>query len=216
MNCRGMALLTGLVLMAAISLLALTAAGGMSLQRQQAANHEDKARAKERSDLASSHALAWLLSRQDTERQAGCIRDCLLPDGILGPGEVPEVAVFETAAWWRSNATSAGAHPVSGEPADFAAMAGDDALWLLEEIHYEILPDSDLDGIAYGVGYYRILARGRGRHPRSVSVSEAIVARPWDGAYEPALYPPDQPSAAFCGQFEPSLPCGVLAWRERR
>jgi Tfp pilus assembly protein PilX len=216
MKCRGMALLTGLVLMAAISLLALTAAGGMSLQRQQAANHEDKARATERSGLASSHALAWLLSRQDSERQAGCIRDCLLPDGVLGPGEVPEQAAFETAAWWRSNATSAGAHPLSGERLGFAALAGDDALWLLEEVHYETLPEPELDGTASGVGYYRILARGKGRNLRSVSVSEAIVARPWGGVYEPASYPPDRPSAAFCGQFEPSLPCGMLAWRERR
>ena len=216
MNCRGMALLTGLLLMAAISLLAVTAAGGMSLQRQQAANYEDKSRAGERSDLASSHALAWLLSRQDSERQTDCFRDCPLPAGIRSAGEVPEQAVFETLAWWRSNATSAGAHPVSGEPLGFASMAGDNALWLLEEIHYEAAPDPQPDGSTTGVGYYRILARGRGRHPRSVSVSEAIVARPWGGNYAPANYPPDQPSGAFCMQFESSLPCGTLAWRKRR
>ena len=216
MNCRGMALLTGLLLMAAISLLAVTAAGGMSLQRQQAANYEDKSRAGERSDLASSHALAWLLSRQDSERQADCVRDCLLPAGIRSPGEVPEQAAFETMAWWRSNATSAGAHPVSGESLVFASMPGDRALWLVEEIHYEDVPDTNRNGTATGVGYYRILARGQGRHSRSVSVSETIVARPWGGDYAPANYPPDQPFGAFCRQFDSLLPCGTLAWRARR
>jgi hypothetical protein len=67
-----------------------------------------------------------------------------------------------------------------------------------------------------GVGYYRILARGTGGSPGSLAVIESIVARPWGGEYQPALYPAAQPPGLFCRQFDPAIPCGTLAWRQRR
>lgn len=216
MNCRGMALLTGLLLMAAISLLAVTAAGSMTLQRHQAANYEDRIRAAAWAALARSHAQAWLFSRAESERQAGCSVDCLLPAGVLNAGQLPEQAAFETEAWWRANATRAGTSPATGEPVGFVAATGADALWLIEEVHYEPMPGAGSDETEHGIAYYRILARGKGLQPGSISISESIVARPWGGEYEPAVYPSDQPQAAFCVQFEASLPCGSLAWRERR
>lgn len=211
-----MALITGLLLMAAVSLLAVTAAGGMTLQRQQAANHEDKARAANRAALAQSHAMAWLASRGDSERESGCRIGCLLPAGIHGDDEVPDRAAFETESWWRARATAAGAVPVLGEPGGFAVAIDSHALWLIEEIHFDAPGETEAARAFEGVGYYRILARGRGLNPRSVAVSESIVARPWGGDYEPAAYPPDAPGNSFCGQFDAALPCGRLAWREQR
>ena len=71
-----------------------------------------------------------------------------------------------------------------------------------------------------GVGYYRILARGTGMHPTSISVTESIVARPWGGDYLLSQYPPVSGPDTFCVQFEPDLEaqldCGQLAWRQRR
>ena len=216
MKCRGMALLTGLLLMAAVSLLAVTAAGGMTLQRQQAANHEDKVRAANRAALAESHAMAWLASRADVERESGCSTNCLLPAGIHRDDEVPDRVAFEPEPWWRARATAAGAVPVTGEPGGFAVEVDSQALWLIEEIHFEAQGETEAAMAFEGVGYYRVLARGRGLHPRSVAVSESIVARPWGGDFEPAAYPPEAPRDSFCGQFDAALPCGRLAWRERR
>lgn len=216
MNCRGVALLTGLLLLAAISLLAVTAAGGMTLQRQQVANYEDRALASTRAALAESHATAWLLSRGDTEREAGCSQNCLVPAGIRNDGELPDAVAFESESWWQANAFAAGTHPATGEAAGFPAAIEHEAMWLAEEIHFQGAPATQSGPAVAGVGYYRILARGRGRHARSVTVSESIIARPWGGEYEPAAYPPIQPPDSFCGQFDPSLPCGRLAWRQRR
>ena len=69
---------------------------------------------------------------------------------------------------------------------------------------------------AGGVGYYRVLSRGAGRQAKTVAVTEAIVARPWHGAHEPAAYPPERPLRTFCAQFDSAPPCGVLSWRELR
>lgn len=214
MRARGVALVSGLVLLAAVSLLALTAAGGMTLQRRQAANFQDRVRAEADADLAQAAALAWLYGRPETERQSGCVTGCFLPPAIRPPGGFPADAEFLGEGWWIENATRAPDHPLSGEPNGYAGVAASDARWLLAEIHYEPL-DAESHGVA-GVGYYRVLTRATGRQPGTVAVTEAIVARPWDPAVAPLAYPPSQSLATFCAPFESSVPCGVLAWRTRR
>ena len=63
MNSRGIALFTGLVLLAALSLLALTAASGTVLQRTMAANFQENSMALQNASIAASYARAWLNSR---------------------------------------------------------------------------------------------------------------------------------------------------------
>ena len=62
MNCKGIALVTGLLILAAISLIGITAAGSMTMQRKQAANFHDKTVALANADVAESWAKAWLFS----------------------------------------------------------------------------------------------------------------------------------------------------------
>ena len=220
MNDRGIALVTGLILLAAISLLALVSTSGMLLQNQMASNQTQGAIALENSEIAMSYALAWLQNRANHEREEACISDCLLPVAIWQPGEIPSQAEYESAAWWRMNAWEAGFHPVTGEPDYSIATTGaEPPRWLLEELHYSVAEGSFEDGTE-GIGYYRILGRGTGSHPSSVAVTESIIARPWGGDYSLSVYPPESEGSDFCQQFatdsSPPLDCGRLAWRQRR
>jgi Tfp pilus assembly protein PilX len=213
---RGIALLMGLVLLAAISLVALLAANGTVLQQRMAANFGISAKTLGHATRATAAARDWLYSRPDFEREIGCASDCLLPAAIHNVGRLPRNPEFESAAWWRSNAIAAGSHPETGEwlATDFAEA--DPPRWLIEEIHYRSLADSSIEAAVAGVGYYRILAWSSGNSPGSLAVTESIVARPWDGEIEPLSYPSDLPSGTFCRQFDPALACGVQAWRRRR
>jgi len=186
-----MALLTGLVLLAAISLLALIAASGTLLQRNMAGNFQENSLALQNASVAAAYAKAWLNSRLVSERESGCFDDCVLPVGIRNAGELPPWPEFENAAWWRANALAAGYNPETAETAITPDVGAEPARWIIEEIHYEASGDTRGENMAEGVAYYRILGRGTGLTTRSVAVMEAIVARPWEGDFEAGLYPPD-------------------------
>lgn len=216
MNSRGMALLTGLILLAAISLLAVTAAGSMTLQRSLAANFEDKSRAAANAELAESYARAWLFSRTDVERESGCLDQCLLPEGILQDGKIPHDPEFEHLAWWHRNGAEAGKNPVTGESTVHAADDGQASLWVMEELHFEVAANTEDEALPAGVGYYRIFSRGAGIQPGSTVVTETIIARPWGGEYQPSGFPPEEPLSAFCRQFDGVATCGTVSWRSLR
>ena len=216
MNQAGVALLTGLMLLASISLLALFTASSTIMQRQQASNFGEHSRAVENAAIAESQARAWLYSRPDNERQLGCLSSCVLPVGIRNPGELPAHPEFESAAWWRINALEAGRHPETGEILASLAGGSEPARWIIEEIHYETLDAVTGAPAIDGVAYYRILSRGTGKHPGSVAVTEAIVARPWEGDFHAASFPEEGSGTPFCNQFPGQYPCGTMAWRQRR
>jgi len=211
-----MALVLGLLLLAALSLLAVMAARGMLLQRRMAANFEDRERALANANLATAAARAWLYSRPDVDRQADCTVDCLLPPAIHAAGELPADPEYEGAAWWRRNGQPAGLHPESAEAVGGGQPVTGSACWLLEELHFEAF-DPPVEGPSIGgIGYYRVVSRGDARQAGSIAVTESIVARPWQGDYRVADYPPQPGSERFCRQFDPAVPCGTLAWRQRR
>jgi len=216
MNNRGMALLTGLVLLAAISLLALSAASGTVLQRNLATNYQENERALENALIAANEALSWLNHRAVSERQRSCFFGCLLPIGIHSAGELPDQPEFESGTWWRNNAYRAGYDPETTRSHGTADNGIDPAHWLIEEIHYAETGDAWATGQAEGVAYYRILGRGTGYNARTVAVVELITARPWEGEFEMGNYPPDGPDKAFCQQFGNRYDCGKLSWRQRR
>lgn len=211
MTQKGVALVTGLLILAAVSLIAITAAGSMTLQRKQAANYQDKSVAMANAELAGSWAKAWLYSRLDIDRQPSCTQNCLLPVAVHLPGELPEGLENHSLQWWRDMAVDAGRNPASGEQ-HLEARTG--SFWAMEEIHFLEHEETDELSNPSGVGFYRVYSYGAGKHPRSTVVTESIVARPWQGAYSPLDFPPGQPLATFCRQFPPELACGTVAWRQ--
>jgi len=216
LNSRGIALFTGLVLLAALSLLALMAASGTVLQRTMAANFQENSMALQNASIAASYARAWLISRQVNERESGCLENCILPVGIRHSGELPARPEFESAAWWRSNAWAVGYNPETAEMMIAPDGGAEPARWIIEEIQYQTTGDQRGENLAEGVAYYRIFGRGTGLNARSVAVIEAIVARPWEGDFQAGSYPPDGPFGAFFRPFENRYDCGSLAWRQRR
>jgi len=212
---RGIALLMGLVLLAAVSLLAVMAANGMLLQRRMSANFGDGSRALARATRGIEAARSWLNSRAEFEREAGCIDPCILPVAIYGPGQLPRNPEFESAGWWQTHGVATGHHPETGEPLTAGEPEATPPRWIIEELRYEPAPAAANATLA-GVGYYRILARATGGSPGSLAVTESIIARPWGEDVEPAPFPADGPVTAFCRQFDPVVPCGTLAWRKRR
>jgi Tfp pilus assembly protein PilX len=216
LNNRGIALLAGIILLAAISLLALTAASGTILQRNMAANFQENAMALQNSTIAVSYAETWLNSRPVNQRERGCQINCVLPVGLRNRGELPTRPEFESAAWWRSNAFAVGYNPETAEQAATPDAGAEPARWIMEEIWYETTGDPRGENKAEGVAYYRVLGRGTGKNTRSVAVTEAIVARPWEGDFQAGVYPPGEPPGAFCRQFESRYPCGRQSWRRRR
>jgi len=213
---QGVALLAGLILLAAVSLLALSAASGAVLQRNMAINFQENLTALQNASVAESYALSWLNSREVVDRQSGCQTNCLLPTGILNPGTLPANPEFESVQWWRSNAFIAGYNAETNEQLETSDQGAEPARWIIEEIHYLATGDAGSETSAEGLAYYRILSRGTGRNSRSVAVTEQIAARPWDGDFEPGAYPPVEPDRSFCRQFAGRYDCGRLSWRQRR
>jgi Tfp pilus assembly protein PilX len=211
-----MALVAGLVLLAALTALALLSANGMAVQRLQAANHEDRERARGNALHAERAAIAWITSRADHERQTPCKHDCLLPVAVMPSGSLPDNFAFESKAWWRNHGHKAGVHPSTGKSFDEGVGAAEPPRWLIEEIHYRAEKLAGATAEADAVGYYRLVSRAVGRRSASIAVTELILARPWEGDYEVPPYPPSQQAPGICEQFPKDSPCGVLSWRQIR
>ena len=201
MQQRGVVLITGLVFLASLSLLALIATSGMTLQRHQAANFQDRTRALSIAGGAEYLALSWLFSRPNNSREAHCEQNCVLPENVLDAGSLPPTPEFEAKSWWRNHGQT-----------ENAGLS----FWLIEEIHFEPYRPAFGQPLFAGVGYYRILSRGEGRRAGNISVTEAIAARPWEGDFEPGQPSGTNRKLDFCSQFPEQVPCGILTWRQRR
>lgn len=216
---RGIALIAGLLLMASMILLALAIATGMLLERRMAANFSDGQLALQRAQLAGQWAGYWLQSRVANPLDPACSEDCGPTPPMFSAGQLPPRPEFEDSPWWRLHGEIAGVSPGTGEVRMDYSLAGAEApRWLIEELRLE-----PLEGMAAEpgepeptLGYYRVLARGSGRHPGSVTVTETMLARPWGGDFIPAPYPPAPQSPWFCEQVPDDIPCGRLGWRRRR
>lgn len=216
MKHRGIALLTGLVLLAAISLLALFTSSGMILQRHMAANFEQDTLALESAALADTWAKAWVYSRPAHDRERGCFSGCVLPAGFKDESELPPYPELEALAWWQANGVPAGTNPDTGETLELYDAENGPPRWVVSEIHYASTGDEPGEKRAESIAYYRILSRGKGRHGTNVAVTESIIARPWGGDFQPGNYPPQGSARLFCEQFAGRYECGNLSWRRRR
>jgi Tfp pilus assembly protein PilX len=207
--------------MAAISLLALVATTSMLMQRHMAGNFSDSQQARQAATAAVSQGAAFLFNIDPGSRIRGCARDCFpapLDTLIRQPDNLPARPEFEDGAWWHSWAAEAGIDPLSGNRVSgFWLFEPEPPRFLIEETYFvdmeTVLPSEGAPAID-GIGYYRVLGRGTGRAPASVTVSEAIVAHPWlREATGDSVATPD---GGNCASFRPWYDCGVMAWRERR
>jgi len=233
-----MLLFSGLVLLVALSLLALVASASMLLQQRMAGNFSDSQRATYAAQRAIAEAEREIFRLDADQRAADCLASCFSALGeltIYAPGQLPARPENESPGWWDSWSSSVGGAQEGEETEGTLPGFGDDSdFYLVEEIHF----DTDIAGSVAadavpvrGVGFYRMLGRGSGYAEQSVSVAEAIVARPWalngsagDGLAEGVedtseTGSNDQPADSFdqfCEPFLPHYPCGRLVQRMRR
>ncbi len=209
-NSRGAALLLGLVLLTALLLVGLVGINSMLFQQTMAGNFQQRLLARQAASVAERWAMAWLASAEEEDR-------ILMELAITAPPLVEDLA----ADWWQEHSFPVGMNPVSGmmleQPLGGTGLA---ARWLIKAVHTqpsESEPDTD-------ISYYRVLSRGsafRGNAGTgSHAVLEAIVVRPWPVEFEsgPLLAPGElaSPLEVFCAQFDAALPCGQVAWRQRK
>ncbi len=216
---RGVALLAGLVLLTALSLLGVIAAASMLSQQRMAGNHDDGAAARANADIAVTAGLTLLLQLPDDFRRSNCTESCFTPPAdslVHSPGELPALPEFEPAGWWAEHGLLPGtAADTSAPPQAVESPWAEAPRFTLEELAFRGPGDLETDPSAPpidGIGYYRVLGRGAGRQPGIVTVAEAIVARPWRApAAEPA-----RDWRHFCSTWAQWYDCGGLALRLRR
>jgi Tfp pilus assembly protein PilX len=216
---HGFALIAGLLLLASMMILGLAVATGVLLERRMAGNFADQRLALDRARLAGQWARYWLQSRTEDPLASDCSEACGPSPPMFSAGQLPPSPELEAGAWWRLNGVEAGLDPVSGDlRMDYSLNGTEAPLWLIEELHME-----PLEGIAVEpgdpepkLGYYRVLARGSGRFPGSIAVTESVVAMPWAAPFDVASYPPTAEAMHFCDQVPPEISCGRIAWQRRR
>jgi hypothetical protein len=179
-----------------------------------AQNLENHINSRQAAAFAIRWGEAWLLSRPGSERPPGCETGCDSDDVVRSTGSIPYPLEQSTRSWWDSAAHEAGTDPQTG--VSLSPGVGPDVTpprWFIEEIHHQAVTvdDSVLD-----IGFYRIVAHGSGPYDRHITISEAIVARPWGIGVTAVPFPPDATLSQFCAAFSAEIPCGRLAWRLHR
>ena len=215
---RGFALIAGLMLMASMVVLSLAIATGILMEQRMAGNFSDGQLALGRAQLAQSWAEYWLYGQAVDPLGLECSPDCAGAP-IHQQGTLPPSPEHEDPEWWHLNGQAAGIEPVSGlVHMDYSLPGTDDAYWLIEELHSQFLDDQNpaSESEEPRLAYYRILARGTGRWPGSVAVTESVFARPWVDSLEPMLFPPPEGSEWLCESLAPGIDCGRMSWRRIR
>ena len=138
---KGVALLAGLLLLSALSLLAVTAATGMVQQQRMSGNYEDKQFSHQASILALAKGEQFLYLLEPHHRDSECNDDCYLPplDNIIHQlSEQNLYPELETNSWWNSRAWEAGLDPVTGLAAgDIWQFNSRAPRFFIEELHFK-------------------------------------------------------------------------------
>jgi hypothetical protein len=211
---KGAVLILCLLLLAALSMLALAAASDQILQARITVNTITSSNIEASSDAGLSWGESWLFGLGGKLIPDNCETACGRSEVIKTDGFYP-LGSDISGDWWSKNAYSAGIDPVTGATLNSElAQLHAGSSWIVEEIYQSSLQLADVPPT--DIGYYRILTRGRADPGSMFSITESIVARPWgDDSWQNAF--PDQPgSVGFCQNINVQIPCGRLAWRKVR
>ena len=217
-----MALLLGLVMLTAISLLALVATSSMILQQRMAGNFSDSQSARQAAAWAVAQGEAYLFGVGQDQRAGGCTARCFLPpaNGVIRqPEDLPPFPEQQDLGWWTSWARSAvevtGVTSTNETPVGHWSFGAEAPRYLISETHFrlagEIAPPTEAPAID-GIAYYKILGIGFGRNASLQAVDEAIVARPWLGGNASGSEP--ESGQDYCAAYRAWYHCGRMSWRQ--
>jgi len=207
-DARGAALILCLLILVALSLLALSAASEHVTQLRMSQNLESRLERRASADHALAQAEMWLLNQPGLARPPPCNTDCTSSDVIRLQGTYGLAPERQDLAWWQQNGnwSDTGAQEGAGE------LSG--PWWIIEEAHVGAI--SDASSTAKETAHYQILARSAAHAGGQYSVTESIFARPWGHDSLSNNYPVDASSQFFCASIGPATPCGRQAWRWAR
>ena len=202
---RGSILLLAALLLAGLALLGLAAATDARLLQRMSAHARHHPALLADAESALRWGEAWLLGRPGEIRPIPCAPPCPAPQ-VIRPadhhGPRPEDA---GSGWWNTHAWPDGWNPDTGLHQEERASQG---RWLVEEAHRATSPSGE------DQAWYRLLAWAES--PTGVVVVESLLARPYGQASWSDPLPDPWPTTSFCTTVPDDLPCGRLAWRERR
>lgn len=209
---RGVTLLLGVLLLATLSLVVLSAASASGLQIRISNNNSQEQQALAQARSASHWAERWLLGQPGTQRLPPCAASCTAQQVVRAAGSYPPLLEHQSEAWWLTHGHADGFDPASGQrlaqrtPSDIPA-----GRWLIEEVHHE----TSAAGSSNEISYYRILARGVAASGGPPVVVESIIARPWGQADWQDPLPRESHTVLFCHGLLPATPCGRRSWQRR-
>ena len=210
---RGAALPLALLLLVAVSGLAVVAAAEGVLQLRMAENSTTAVVPRTVAQSALDWAEAWLLGQPGDARPGVCSTACGAGEAIYAVGALGPVPEQQAESWWLAMGSADGSDPLAASPPVPRPGAGlTPGHWLVEELRFE---PATADG-APARSYYRILARGTDPGARQPAVLESILVRPWGEADWRNALPPEPADPDFCSATPPGNPCGRLAWQQRR
>jgi len=204
----GTALPLALLLLTALSLLAIVAAADGLLQLRMSDNHTAAAATRAAAESALLWGEDWLMSLDGANRPEPCEQDCADGAVIRAIGQYPVDPELQAGSWWLANGLADGQDPASGEQLAPRASPGH---WIVEELFYQ-----PSDETHPALSYYRVLARADGAAGGPPAVMESILARPWGEAGWRNAFPDAPGTATFCRSQTVPGPCGRLAWQQRR
>lgn len=212
---RGVTLLLCVLLLAGLSLLALSAASDSQLQLRVMGNIDSEARALAAARSAGAWAEQWLFSLDGASPPPTCASDCTGAAPILAPGALPQHPGDHPENWWLSQAFADGHDPFTGQRLAPRAVRGTPVgRWLVQELHRDFVA-AEQENPSAELVWYRVIARAAPAPSGSPVVVESIVARPWGEAGWQDALPRDAALTAFCQSLVHRMPCGRRGWRRR-
>lgn len=210
---RGATLPIALMLLAAVSGLALVAATDGVLQARMVTNAGRGAGPESAARSALDWAEAWLMSRAASHRPEPCASACPTGTVIHSAGYYPDDLERLPDEWWQATAAKDGWDPETGTQSSVRPGADlPSGHWLVEELHFQAATEAG----GPATGFYRVVARGSSIDGRQAAVFESRLARPWGVTAWSDPWPPVPGQARFCRDAAIDTPCGRLGWRRLR
>ncbi len=211
---KGMALLLCVLLLAALSLVAIAGAGDSRIQVRVAGNVSAERDARRAAESALAWAESWLHGLDGSAQPAPCPPDCGPGNPILAVDQLPPLVEHQSETWWLDNALADGIDPLSGTRlAERGRSLGPVGRWLIEEVHFE--PAGQNGSGSPAVTYYRVIARATPRTAGTPVVVESIIARPWGDTRWRGAFPGGPGTPAYCIGIAVPAHCGRMAWRRK-
>ena len=214
---RGAALVIGLIVMTALTLLTLAASNSQLMQTRIAGNRSHEKLSFQQAELALGWAEQGLLL--STTLPSACASNCDSSDWILAAGVLPARLEHQSAGWWQSLAMAFG-DPRLPSLAPVSVLPVTSVPHLLIEL---LELEQNVPSATY-TAYFRLSVAAFFPRENGYILLQSVLALPLENVDQTRMV-----SAVINGNCQtisinpadpdttvPDLPCGRLGWRQLR